>query len=169
MQRRILFLTATLGLWARLAATAPAVTVTPVTAASLKKAIAGYKGHVVLVNFWATWCPPCMKEYPGLVQISRQYANKGLVVLAVSGDKPKDIPTKIRPFLARQKASFPQFVIMSDLDTFVDAFQPKWQADFPQTFVYDRRGRLVRELRGEQNLQMWRSAFVPLLGKSVAR
>jgi len=158
-----------LGLGVGLAAAAPAVTVTPVSAATLKRAVAGYKGHVVLVNFWATWCIPCMKEYPGLVQISRQYKRQGVVVLAVSGDKPRDIPTKIQPFLARQKASFPQFVIQGDLDTFVNAFQPKWQADFPQTFVYDRRGRLFRELGGEQSVQTWRSALAPLLGKSAAR
>ena len=167
--RRFLCLTAALCLWAGAASAAPAIRVTPVTAGALKKTIAGYRGHVVLVNFWATWCLSCMDEYPGLVQLSRRYKNEGLVVLAVSGDKPKDIPAKVDPFLARQRPPFPQFLLRPDLDTFVDAFRPAWQEDFPQTFVYDRRGRLVRELRGGQNVRTWRAAVVPLLNRPSAR
>ena len=167
--RRFWGVIATLGAWAVTAQAAPGPAVRPVNGAGLKKVIAGYKGHVVLVNFWATWCIPCMKEYPGLVQVSRRYRKNGLVVLSVSGDKPRDIPTKITPFLIRQKATFPQFVITGDLDTFVNDFQPKWQADFPQSFVFDKRGRLVKELAGEQSPATWRAAFGPLLGTPATR
>ena len=87
-----------------------------------------------------------MDEYPGLTQLSRRYKAKGLVVLAVSGDNLRDIPAKVMPFLARQKPPFPQFILRPNLDTFVNGFRPAWQEDFPQTFVFDRRGRLVREM-----------------------
>ena len=155
--------------WAACAQAGSAITVRPVDAAALKKAITGYRGHVVLINFWATWCPPCMKEYPGLVSLSRQYKKKGLIVLSVSGDKPRDTTARILPFLMHQKADFPQFVMRGDLDTFVDAFQPKWQADFPQTFVYDKRGRLSRELPGPQTMAAWRAAITPLFNKRGGR
>ena len=74
-------------------------------------------------------------------------------MLAVSGDKPRDVPAKVMPFLARQKPPFPQFVLRPDLDTFVNGFRPAWQEDFPQTFVYDRQGRLVREMGEEQSVR----------------
>ena len=165
MKSRLVPLMAALCLAATLAPAAPvsAVTVTPVTAAALKKTIAGYRGHVVLVNFWATWCLSCMDEYPGLTQLSRRYKSRGLVVLAVSGDAPRDIPGKVMPFLARQKPPFPQFILRPNLDTFVNAFQPSWQEDFPQTFVYNRQGRLVHELGQEQTVASWQAAIVPLL------
>lgn len=163
--RRFFCLMAALGLWAGLSLPASALTVTPVNAARLKRVVASHRGHVVLVNFWATWCTSCVKEFPGLVRISRQYRGKGLVVIAVSGDIPKDIGPRVKPFLARVHAAFPQYIIHDDLDTFVDGFQKQWQADFPQTFVFDKRGRLARELRGDQTVADWRAAVVPLLNK----
>src|SRR5688572_28677110 len=74
--------------------------VSPVTAAALKKAIAARKGRVVLVNFWATWCVPCVQEMPGLVKLQKQYAGKGLSLLLVSADEQKTKNSKVVPFLA---------------------------------------------------------------------
>ena len=58
-----------------------APTITTVTPSTLKKAIQAQKGKVVVVNFWATWCAPCVTELPGLAQLQKQYGKRGVAVL----------------------------------------------------------------------------------------
>jgi thiol-disulfide isomerase/thioredoxin len=148
---------------------ASALTVRPVTASALKQAIQHYRGHVVLVNFWATWCLPCMKEFGDLVQVSNADKSKGVVVLAVSADQPKDVSSRVIPFLKAHHAMFSQYIIHGDLDTFVNGFAPKWQADFPQTFIFDKNGKLAKEMTGQQSVQTWQKAISPLLGRPRTR
>jgi peroxiredoxin len=94
------------------------------------------KGKVVLVNFWATWCPPCRKEMPDLDAIYKQMSSKSLVILAIS-DEEKD---KVAPFIAEGKFSYP---ILLDPDRRVnDLFIVR---GIPKSFIYDRSGRLAAE------------------------
>ena len=87
-----------------------AVTVVPADAPTIKKAIAAQKGHVVLVNFWATWCVPCVAEFPAIVRVSRRYKKRGLSVIAVSADSARDRQTRVQPFLVKQGAAFPVYL-----------------------------------------------------------
>jgi len=125
---------------------------TPVIAdaPAIKRAIASYGGHVVVVNFWATWCPQCVAEFPALVRLSDRYASRGLVVIAVSADQGKEFVPRVAPFLSKQKAHFPVFILSGDQEKAVDAFDPTWQGDLPRTFIYDKHGRLVKTLVDEQ-------------------
>ncbi len=93
-------------------------------------------GKVVLVNFWATWCPPCRKEMPDLDAIYMKFRDKGLVILAIS-DEDRD---KIAPFLAAHKVSYP--VLLDPGRTVNDQFVVR---GIPKTFVYDRSGHLAAE------------------------
>ena len=138
--------------------------VTPAAAPVIKKAIAAQKGHVVLVNFWATWCGPCIAEFPALVQTSRRYKASGLWVLSVSADQLKDKDAKVRPFLAKSGADFPAFLEKSaDPEDFINAFDPAWQGDLPRTIIYDRTGRQVKTLTGEQTAASFAAAIKPYL------
>jgi hypothetical protein len=84
--------------------------------------------------------------------------------MAVSADMKRDIPGKVVPFLNRQKADFPQFLLQAkDPDDFINAFDPAWQGDLPRTFVYDKRGRLAKVLTGEQTYASFTAAVKPLL------
>lgn len=148
-----------------LPASAASIVVTPADAAGVKKAIAGERGHVVVVNFWATWCGPCVAEFPALVKLQKDYKSRGLVVFAISADSPRDLNSKVKPFLVKAGADFPQFLQnASDPDDMINAFDPKWQGDLPRTFIYDKRGRLVKELSGEQTQKSFAAAVKPLLG-----
>jgi peroxiredoxin len=94
------------------------------------------KGKVVLVNFWATWCPPCRKEMPDLDALYNKFKDQGFVVLAISDEEA----TKISPYIAEHKVSYP---IMLDPGRKVnDAFIVE---GIPKSFVYDRSGKMVAQ------------------------
>lgn len=119
-----------------------------VTAALLNQQIAAQKGKAVLVNFWATWCPGCVQEFPDLVKLQREYAAKGLTVLFVSADENSDVQKKVRPFLAKQGVRATSYVMKGDANQFLSQFDPKRKSAFslPRTFLYDKQGKRVKEV-----------------------
>lgn len=98
--------------------------------------LSGLRGKVVLLNFWATWCPPCRKEMPTLEILYDRFRSKGLVVLAISDE---DI-SKVKPFISAPGFSYP---ILLDSGRKVNALYHV--KGIPKTFVYDREGKMVAE------------------------
>ena len=114
---------------------------------------AALKGQVVLVNFWATWCPPCRKEMPDLDALAREFAPQGLVVLAISDEAEKTV----RDFLAQHPVRYP--ILLDPGRTVSDALKID---SIPKTFIYDRTGRLAA-----QSIDMrTRQQFLGLLAKA---
>jgi peroxiredoxin len=98
---------------------------------------------VVLINFWGTFCEPCLAEFPHLNRIYNTHKSKGFVVLAVSMDGPDTIAS-VPAFAARNSLSFP---VLLDEDSHVAAiYNPKKSA--PLSVVIDRSGRIVRTHEG---------------------
>lgn len=140
------------------------VTVKPADAQVIKKAIAAQKGCVVVVNFWATWCGPCVAEFPDLVKVADEFRSDGVVVIAVSADRKSDLATKVLPFLKKNHADFPNFLQQSsDPENFINAFDPKWEGDLPRTLIYDKQGKLVKSLSGQQTRHSFAAVIRPLL------
>ena len=94
------------------------------------------RGKVVLVNFWATWCPPCRKELPDLEALYERFGSRGLVVLAISDEDS----AKVAPFVAEHKLTYP--VLLDPGRKVNEAFQID---GIPKSFVYDRQGNLAAE------------------------
>lgn len=108
-------------------------------------------GKVVLVDFWATWCPPCRELFPHTVQVHRQFGSKGLVVVAVSMDDP-DSESQVRQFLAQQGADFENFIAVGPPEPF-EAFQIAGGA-IPYFRIYGPDGKVLRELASaRQNIE----------------
>lgn len=96
-----------------------------------------FKGKVVILDFWATWCPPCRAEIPGFVDLYKRYAEKGLVIVGVSLDQ--NGPAAVTPFVQKFAMNYP--VVMGD-GQIVKAFGGI--EALPTTFVIDRTGKVVR-------------------------
>ena len=94
------------------------------------------RGKVVMVNFWATWCPPCRKEMPDLETLYNRFGPQGLVVLGISDE---DAPT-VTPFITKQGTTYP---ILLDPGRKVNEI---FQIDgIPKTFIYGRDGKIVAQ------------------------
>src|SRR5215831_13456019 len=101
-----------------------------------------FGGKVLVLNFWATWCPPCVQETPSLSRFAAQMAPSGVVVLAISVDKDEKA---YKDFLARMKPAFltardPQAKINADFGTF----------KYPETYVINNSGKVVRKFISDQ-------------------
>ena len=114
---------------------------------------ADLRGKVVLVNFWATWCPPCRKEMPDLETLYQRFQPQGLVILAISDEEA----AKVEPFIRERRVTFP---VLLDPDRKVnDRFVVN---GIPKSFVYDREGRFVA-----QSIDMrTQKQFLEMLGKA---
>ena len=97
-----------------------------------------FEGKVVILDFWATWCPPCRKEIPGFVELQKQYGDKGLVVIGVSLDE--EGPSVVKRFNEQNNVNYP--VVMGD-EKVVKAFGGV--EGIPTTFIIDRKGNIVKK------------------------
>ena len=94
------------------------------------------KGTIVLVNFWATWCPPCRKEMPDLEALYDKYKDQGFVVLSISDEEA----AKVSPFITVGRITYP--VLLDPGRKVNEAFAVE---GIPKSFVYDRQGKLVAQ------------------------
>ena len=99
-------------------------------------ALSQLRGKVVLVNFWATWCPPCRKEMPDLQTLYNRFQGQGFVVLAISDEDPG----KVKPFVAERNVAYP--VLLDPGRKVNELFQVE---GIPKSFLYDQRGNLVAQ------------------------
>jgi peroxiredoxin len=107
------------------------------------------QGKVLVINFWATWCGPCVAEFPEFVAIDAKYKDKGLKMLGISADEPSDLKTKVVAFLRQQKAPFENFVQdTDDPQQMIDIVDKDWPGTLPATFVFDKQGQMIYKRYG---------------------
>jgi thiol-disulfide isomerase/thioredoxin len=115
-----------------------------------------FKGKVILLNFWATWCGPCRVEIPYLIELQRQYADD-LVVLGVSVDDPAE---KLKPYATEMKINYPLLVGNGRQD-FQDAFGPFW--GIPVTVFVARDGTIHKKHSGIASKEQFEHEITSLL------
>jgi peroxiredoxin len=115
-----------------------------------KVELKNFKGKVVFLNFWATWCGPCKEEMPSMEALHQQFKEKDFVFLTISVDYAGLNPVK--EFMEKQRYTFP-VLIDQKCDT-LDPFEVK---GVPTTFIIDKKGRMIGKASGPRN---WRSPEV---------
>jgi thiol-disulfide isomerase/thioredoxin len=151
--------------------TAAKPVVTPVDAKALKQKLAALKGKVIVLNMWATWCGPCVMEFPDLVKLDQKYRKQGVAVIALSMDEPEKAPQAVPQFAASKGAKFPIFTLKpsTDSEAVVRVFDANWTGAIPMTYVFDRSGRLKTRITGARTLDGFEMAVKPLLTKQARR
>ena len=104
--------------------------------------LSSFKGKVILLNFWATWCGPCKAEIPGFVELQNQYGKDGLVVVGYSVD---DEAPKARAFVNEYKMNYPVLLGLGREDV-QDAYGPIW--GIPASFIISREGTVCQKHLG---------------------
>ncbi len=136
----------------------------PVSSAQLAEVLAEKTGSVVLVNFWASWCTPCLKEIPTLVELAERYRDRGFELVPVSLDDPGDIDVIVVPFLNRWFPDFTSYTrVDMDMDTVVSVLDPAWNEILPTSYVIDRDGSVVEQMQGGMTIDEFEAAILPLL------
>jgi peroxiredoxin len=136
------------------------VSVTPADAESLKSLRQNQSGKFRLVNFWATWCAPCVAEFHEFVTINRMYRHRDFEVVTVSINRPEE-QGAVLDFLKKQQASCRNLIFAStDREKLINAFEPAWQGEVPYTVLIAPDGRMVYKESGSVDALALKRAIV---------
>ena len=114
--------------------------------------VAAHRGHVLIVDFWATWCSPCREEMPGLIALAGRYAKHGVQMVTVSADMTAQMRDAER-FLDSVRAPTARYIKQTDDDDhFIQSVDSAWTGALPAILIYDRKGHKVRAFFGETSL-----------------
>ena len=119
--------------------------------------LSSYKGKVVLLNFWATWCGPCKIEIPWFNEFHQKYQGKGFVVLGISAD---DTVEQLKPFVAQYKMAYPVLVGLGR-DDVQEALGPVW--GLPTTLLINREGKVCQRHMGLVKKEEFEKGILGLL------
>ena len=119
--------------------------------------LADFKGKPLMINFWATWCPPCLEEIPYFVQLSEKYKDDGLVILGISTD---DTPDQVKPFAAQLKMNYPVLIGLEQ-PAVERAFGAMWA--IPVTIFVKKDGNVCKTHRGTQSKEFFEQHVKALL------
>ena len=115
-----------------------------------------FKGKVVILDFWATWCGPCRMEIPGFVELQKQYGDRGVVVIGISLDEGG--PQGVKTFMKQFNINYP--IVMGDEKVTRDYGGIE---GIPTTFILDRQGRIVARHTGYREKQQFEKEIKRLL------
>jgi len=95
-----------------------------------------------LVNFWATWCGPCVKELPSIKQVEAKYADRKFKVLMVSLDMPKELTSRLVPFVKSKNIRSEVFLLNDpNQNRWIDKVDPAWSGEIPFSLIYGKQSR----------------------------
>jgi peroxiredoxin len=116
---------------------APAFTLTDINGGTVS--LSDFKGKVVILDFWATWCPPCKREIPDFITLQSEYASKGLQIVGIALDQPD----KVRAFAQQNGMNYPVLLGTDQISALYGGIE-----GIPTTFILDKNGNIVNRFEG---------------------
>lgn len=118
----------------------------------IQEVVKSHKGKVVIMDAWATWCPPCVKEFPNLVKLHKKYGTEKVACISLSFDndglgKFEEHEARVKKFLEEQGATFDNLISNEDSDALFKKFD---LGSVPAVFVYDKEGKLLKTFSSEK-------------------
>lgn len=135
------------------------VSLQPITYTEWLDQLEGFKGKIVVVDFWATWCGPCLERFPKLVEFHDSYSGQNVQFVSICLDDPSDIDAveTAELFLQQNQATFTNYLMDENA---LDAFEKFDLLGIPAVFVYDRSGILQFRLTGDDPRNQFTEADV---------
>lgn len=136
------------------------VTIENIDAAGIKELIRNKSDKLRMINIWASWCGPCVMEFPDLVTIDRIYRSRNFEFISINADKLSRKENVLK-FLQKNEASNKNFIFNSDNNSeLVEAVDPEWSGALPYTIVVEQGGNIIYHLQGPVNTVEMRKLIV---------
>jgi thiol-disulfide isomerase/thioredoxin len=117
---------------------------------------ADFAGKVQLINFWATWCPPCVAEIPGLIELQKRHEKDGLVIVGISLDQ--NGPEVVKSFVQKKQINYPVALASGGVESGFGEFD-----GIPTTFIVDRHGTIRAMHVGYASIEQFEKLVKPFL------
>lgn len=132
----------------------------PIDAKAFRSILEKERGKVVVVNLWATWCSPCLREIPDLVSVTREVQKRGVTLIGVAVDDPSPGALQVESF---RKRYFPDFRTYArqghEIDELASVIDPAWNEVVPTTYVIDRSGKIAARIQGKKSIEEFRAVI----------
>ena len=141
--------------------------VVPINKEQLRQVIQNRNNKALFLNIWATWCKPCVEEFPDIIKLAEEYRQKNTRVefIAVSADYPDEVDSLILPFL-KKFSRVPFKVYVADFesqDEFISSIDSSWGGEIPATFLYDKNGKKQKMLTALHSYKQFKEEIEKVL------
>ncbi len=144
------------------------VNLEPIDVAGIRDLLSNNTDKLLMVNVWATWCGPCIIEYPSLVYTYRMYLNRDFRFVSISADKPT-IQDKVLAFLQEKQSAIPNYIFeIADKYKLIDAIGNDWSGNLPVTLLIEPGGEVLKKYNGAVEPFELRSDIIRYLGRYYA-
>jgi thiol-disulfide isomerase/thioredoxin len=121
-------------------------------------------GRVLFVNVWATWCIPCIEEFPDLIKLQQAYEKKPVDFVSLNVNLIAEKDSLVIPFLEKENSNLDVYMAdRDDVDALVDVIDKNWSGAVPVTFILDRHGKRKISIAGKRDYNFFRASIDSLL------
>jgi len=135
-----------------LAGAAPAFTLVDLNGKSVS--LSDFRGKIVVLNFWATWCPPCRREIPDFIDLQKEYGSRSVQIVGIALDEPE----KVQAFARQNGMNYPVLLGSDEVSMKYGGIE-----GIPTTFIIDKNGRIVNRFEGFRPREVFETEIKQLL------
>lgn len=136
-----------------------------IDAEDFHRVLESHHGKVIVINFWATWCIPCVQELPELNELQKRFRDKGLLVIAVSLDDQDKLEGTVRSFFEKRAPDLISYLSKEDPSDFVGSLDPEWLGALPSSYFLNGDGEIKKGATGRLSYQRFEELVIELLAE----